>query len=246
MRFSPLIALTLLFASLNNATAGPTELITNGGFETGTLAGWTEVNETFSSGNFFAATGTVSPVNALPTVGPASGNFYALTDQAGSGAHVLYQSFTVAPGSKVQVSFDLFANNWSGPEVLGPLDAFGNQQVEFATVDILKGGASPFDTGSGVLENLFTGANEQPTMPLPYTHYSFDITALVAAGGTFDLRFGEADDFGAFNLGIDNVSILASPAVVPEPASLTLAGVCLIALAFKKPRRHKHSCAGKQ
>ena len=46
----------------------------------------------------------------------------------------------------------------------------------------------------------------------------------LAPGATYQLQFAEVDDQGAFNFGVDDVSIdfTASTAAVPEPNSLRL------------------------
>jgi hypothetical protein len=74
-----LIAITLGISS----SAKADQLLVNGGFETGTFAGWTVVNRTgsFAGSNFFVSAGTVLPQSGLSTVGPASGNFSAVSDQ---------------------------------------------------------------------------------------------------------------------------------------------------------------------
>jgi uncharacterized protein (TIGR03437 family) len=78
---------------------------------------------------------------------------------------------------------------------------------EHGRVDILTAGATAFDTGAGVLRNLYLGVDAGGN-PHVYTSYTFDITSTVGgAGGTFQLRFAEADNQGNFNMGVDDVSI---------------------------------------
>jgi hypothetical protein len=203
--------------------ANASDVFINGGFETGDFTGWTTNIEGGSSGSLFVASGSTTPNSSHLTAGPASGSFYAVTDQSGGGAYALTQSFTVAPGETVEVSFDLFANDYAGTTTFGPLD-YTAGPVEFATVDLLTGSANPFSMSpSDVLENFYSGSDAGAN-PNPWTSYSFDITSLVGGGGTFQIRFGEADNENYFNLGIDNVSV---DEVAPEPATFFLLGPAL-------------------
>ena len=109
------LALGLTLAS-GWAVAAPVELISNGGFETGNFTGWTATSQTGSLGALFIdnADGLTTD-SGHPTVGSATGLFYAVTDQLGGGAYSLEQSFTVALGTtSVWLSFDMFMNNWAG------------------------------------------------------------------------------------------------------------------------------------
>jgi hypothetical protein len=109
----------LTLGMLTTGTARAVQLITNGGFETGDFTGWNVSIQPGSGslpGSFFIddADG-FTPVSGQPTVGPASGSFYAVTDQDNPGAYALKQTFTV-PGaaSSVILSYDMFVNDWSG------------------------------------------------------------------------------------------------------------------------------------
>lgn len=222
------------------AVAAPVELLTNGNFEAGSLAGWTVSNGTSVFGNWYAdAPGSTTPETGQTTSatgGRPHGRTYAVTDQGGSGAHALLQSFTVAPGStNVILSFDLFANDQSGK---GPLCDLGfiytGGPVQCARVDILSAGADDFDIGAGVLANYYLGVDAGEN-PHPFTSYSFDISALVAGGGTFKLRFGETDNQLFLNMGVDNVSILAG--AIPEPSTFALTALALAGLGFAACRK---------
>jgi hypothetical protein len=221
--------------------AQASQLITNGGFETGNLAGWTVANLTgsFPGSNFFAISGTTTPQSASTTVGPASGSFYAVSDGAGPGAHALLQSFTVpGPASSVILSFSLFVNSYGG-NFVNPIGLdFTDGANRHARVDILRSTASAFDTGAGVLRNFYLGTDAGAN-PHAYTNDTFDITSLVGSGGTFQLRFAEVDNQNFLNLGVDNVSVNFTAATgVPESSSILLSALGLMVFVLLRlPRR---------
>jgi hypothetical protein len=208
------------------------ELISNGGFETTDLTGWTLVDAGLGT---VEVTSLLAPPNSLYTTpGPASGMYYAVTYQDGPGTHAILQSFTVpGPAASVMLSYDMFVQT-QGPETVDPvgLDHSGPSN-QHARVDILSNAATPLDTGAGVLDNYYLGIDGPPTQA--YTSYQFDITPLVGAGGTYQLRFAQTDNLGNFNLGVDNVSIDFTP--VPEPASVVLAALLGGGVACLRRRR---------
>jgi hypothetical protein len=79
--------------------AGATTVV-NGDFETGSLSGWTVYNNNESeAGNWFAYSGTTSPIGLGPALPPPpQGTFAAITAQGGPGTHVLYQDVALEPG----------------------------------------------------------------------------------------------------------------------------------------------------
>jgi hypothetical protein len=212
-------------------------LIANGGFEGG-LAGWTVFDQAGGTGTWFATGALTTPTSGHPTVGPKSGAAYAVSDQPGPGAHALTQQFVVAPGSLVQLSFDMFVNNWGVATSVNPagLDYTASPN-QHGRVDILAAGSAPLSTTVGLLQNFYTGADTIGAAG-PYKPYSFDITPLVGGGGTFLLRFAEVDNQLWFNQGVDNVSILAE--VIPEP--LTMLAVALGAGSLGGYLRRRRAC----
>lgn len=241
-----LLAAVAAFAAARPAAAS--ELITNGGFETGDFTGFTVSTQSGSAGSFSVDNDTMPPLssglNTAGTVGPASGSFYALTDQTEPGAYALTQSFTVLGPSTATFSFDLFANNYNdeGLPIVNPagLDYTADPN-QHARVDLLRAGADPFSTApADVLANFYLGSDPNATNPNPYTSYSFDITPFVGSGGTYQVRFGEVDNEGFFNLGVDNISVNATagnPAPVPEPGTMALMGVGLASLVAARRRK---------
>ena len=232
--FNPILLLCG-FCSFVNATP----LLVNGGFETGSLSGWTVASQagSFPGSNFFALSGTAVPQSGITTVGPATGSFYAVSDGSGSEAHALIQPFTVSsPASSVLLSFSLFVNSFGGT-VINPIGLdFTDGANQHARVDILASGASAFDTGAGVLRNFYLGT-DAGTNPHAYTNYTFDITSLVGGGGAFQLRFAEVDNQLFLNMGVDNVGIDATAGRVPEPSSIVLSILGLVLLARSRLRR---------
>ena len=194
-------------------------LIANGNFETGTLAGWTEEDEAGGSGSWFISTpGAASPLSSFATANnPLGGNFYAVSDQTGPGSHVLLQSFTLTSAETLTLSYQMFVNSQDGSYDTGTLDYSGAAN-EYGRVDLLTGTASAFSTAAGDIVQTFYTGNDTGINPNPYTSYSYNLSL---AAGTYQLRFAEVDNQNFFQMGVDNVSL----AVVPEPATLALAGL---------------------
>ena len=100
-------------------------------------------------------------------------------------------------------------------------------------MDILTGSADPFTTSAAdIIANLYgpstSGAN-------PWTTFNQDLGALAA--GTYQIRFAETDNQGFFNLAVDNASVFATVAAVPEPFSISVLGMGLAALGLARRRK---------
>jgi hypothetical protein len=236
--------------------ASAINILTNPGFEAG-LSGWTIINQVapggvMSSGNWFDATTTTSPLSVLPTAGPNAGNHYAITDQQNTGSggtRTLSQTFVVPVTTQIILSFWLFVNDQSNSlPVNNGLDFL--QPNHHTRVDILSGGAGPFDTGAGVVANLFLGnglSNNQP--PLfggcniaappnfcPWRFYSFDVTGILIPGQTYTLRFADVngENFTSFYAtGVDEVSL---DVLVPEPNTFVFGGIGIALLLVARKR----------
>jgi hypothetical protein len=193
--------------------------VVNGGFEAG-LTGWTVSNQADGNGSWYAASGTNGPQSNLQTVGAKSGTGYAVSDQTGPGAHALTQSITVGAGSNF-LTFDMFINDFDGGPTCGNGLNYTISPSECARVDILTAAATAFDTGAGVVDNLFAGVTPGNPGPNPYIHYTFNLSGLTP--GNYQLRFAEVDNQGNFLMGVDNVTL-----GTPEPSSLLLMGSGLL------------------
>lgn len=222
----------LALAALSMPAQAQQQLISNGNFETGNFTGWLLANQANTADianqdHFYVSTpGANTPVSNFPTApNPQGGNHYAVTDSNDPGAHALIQSFTVPfHVTKLTLTYQMFVNDQSG---FGPvIDPTGldyttggtfndNQQ---ARVDILTSGASSLSTASAdVVKNFYDSVDG--TNPAPYTTYTYDLTGLLTAGQTYQLRFAEVDNLGTINQGVDNVGITAFTSPVPEAGS---------------------------
>lgn len=196
------------------------QLIVNGGFETGTLAGWTATST--GEGNFSVTSAATTPLTYNDTVGPHSGAYYAVSDDYyGSQTQFLTQSFTT-PNSfqAVTLSFDIFVNDiygaYFGPDGAGSvslLDAMGTP------IALLYGPSDTFESPVGI--------------PNRYVFVSGNIASLLNPNTTYELQFASTDTTGLVNVGVDDVSLVATP----EPASFSLlatGGLLVFFLAYRK------------
>lgn len=205
-----------------------TQLITNGGFEAGSLAGWTTTSSAGSGGMWLADNSTLfTPLSGNPTNGPDSGSWYAVTDQFGPGTNALSQTFTVPVSMNLlTLSFNMFVDDWA--TTFDPATNYLSFGILAAGSDVLT---SPF---------LYTGTVSGSTLvsggvPNPYVSYSIDLSSFLTAGNTYILDFVESDSAGPMNVGLDNVSLTAS--ALPEPGGLWTCLFGLVALAFVYRRR---------
>ena len=227
----------MITASLALALVSPAaaNILVNGDFETGNYVGWTTSFEGGSSGNVqIEAYDGFSPISNLGYAANApGGSNFSITDQNGPGAYSLTQSFTLGATTLVNISFDMFANNWSGVNINnGRLSSAGPNQN--AVVDILGGTAGAFTTNPlDIVATLYGPGSDAIFGTNPWTSYSSSMTL---AAGTYQIRFAQADNQLFFQQGVDNVSISAA---VPEPASwaLLISGFGLVGAVARRRRR---------
>jgi hypothetical protein len=198
-----------------------TELITNGNFESG-LSGWTRADQIGSDGTYFLVpnSGGVAPSSGFPyQLNPTGGNLFAMTDSQGPGSHSLTQAFTIPnPGTIVNYSFQMFANNWAGTDFNNGRNFDTPTLVQNAVVDIITG-SDPFTT-TNVIAILFGPGSDLPGVnPNPWKTYSGTVSL---NPGTYQIRFAETDNVFIFNHGVDNVSISIGAEVPPSRRTPTL------------------------
>jgi hypothetical protein len=237
-----IISVTCLAATTSAANAALVELITNGGFETGTLAGWTSTDQAGSDGNWSIDNDGLTPLSGTPTVGSSSGSFYAVTDQTGPGTHALEQSFFVPVGvSCLMLTFDMFVNDGFGSgAIVDPLglDYTGGPN-QHARVDIMTAAAGLFSTAAIDITSVLIAPmlDSFASNPNPYTTYMFDLTSILTPGGTYKLRFAEVDNQLFLNQGIDNVSLIANTTEVPAPSTLAIFALAMIGLGSRRLKK---------
>jgi hypothetical protein len=215
-------------------TASATQLFVNGGFESGDLSGWTVTNDASaqaSLGSFYIDDTNGTPLTGNPTVGPHSGDFYAVSDDIGPGIMALSQTFLDPIGTTSAIlSFNVFVN-----------DFFGNSGG-VGRVDLLAGGSDPI-TGA-VLATFFGPADTNVVGGLPNTWvaFSLDIAANMTPGQSYQIRIMDNESNGGpIYVGADDFSLDATgnTAATPEPAMFLPVGL-VAGFLFYRSRQKAH------
>jgi len=232
VRKSSLLA-TGAFALLSTCmsfSASATEMLSNGGFETGDFSSWSAISNGGTGGcsvNLWSVNATGAhgcTNNGTVTPAPTSGTYaaYNTFDGVGGAPFLLSQSFALPSSvSGATLSFLETYNMSHG----GLLRTF---QIDL------------FDaTNTTFLANLFS---VQPggSDVLGWTSQSLDVTGLVAAqaGQTVTLRLSNIipeSYTGPAGFGVDDISLDVTS--VPEPATFALMGLGLAGLAFRKKKQ---------
>lgn len=228
-----------LCLALAPGLASATPLLTNGDFEQ-QMTAWSREGITYFGVAGLQQRGSFSgwevygdpadpwyddPTGILPAGGAVMSSYWADGPVLG----ILYQGFTVpSPDATVIVSFDFYTA--AGPEPLWDcgfdMDCAAAdpnfQPNDLFRVDLVRGDADSFSTVPGEFLSLLDGTDAFvfPSVPYPYLHAEFDVSAFVAAGGDFLLRFA---GYGGQVTHVDNASV----ELVPEPTTgaLLLLGV---------------------
>lgn len=210
-----LTAAVVLAVALVAPAAATAATVVNGDFETGTLTGWQVFNvppATEAPGNWFAYSGTASPIGESPEVPPPpAGKYAAITAQGGGGTHILYQDVALEPYWTHQLSLLVYYHSFAAlatpsPETLSSEIPAANQQYR---IDVMNPTApiqsvSPSD----ILATVFATKTGDPEElgPTPLT-----VNLTPFAGQTVRLRFAEVDNEFYFAAGTDSISIQSTP-----------------------------------
>ena len=192
-------------ASEEPVPSAPTELIVNGGFETGTFANWTV--SLIGVNGWQINNGTLDPASPAPASPPIAGAFDALTNPTGPGTRSITQAFVV-PATVHQATL-----SWSD-RIQNFAAAFVDPGQEFR-VQILS-------STDAVLATVFSTNPGDPLIQFGPNNRSANVTTLLQAhaGQTLKVRFEEQDSLFFFNATIDNVSLQVVTSDSPAPSDL--------------------------
>jgi hypothetical protein len=186
----------------------------NDGFEAGVvdtnvIPCWTVVDQG-GWGSWCNQTGTTPPQgdcsgSLVEVDAPPEGVQAAMTNQPGSGSHVLYRCGVLA--SEV-VSFELYINNenwdFANPPSLD-YSVYPNQQVRADLVTEVGIATDPFTVApADILLNIY---QTQPGDPLVSGYATVTVDASEYVGQRVCLRFAEVDNQFFQHAGVDNVNI---------------------------------------
>lgn len=177
----------------------------NGGFESGTLAGWRTAELGITGDGWSVATGTVSPVSSFPIPAPPQGRWQAVTDQTGPGSHILYRDIVVKDddlGLRMKLWYQNLANVFFTPRTLDPFSR-PNQQLR---VDLIRPHAPVRSMeADDVLATIFRTRVGDPSQMGPRV-LRRDLSRY--EGRTVRLRIAEVDNQFFFQAGVDAVRVV--------------------------------------
>jgi choice-of-anchor C domain-containing protein len=213
-----LLLLTLLAGMFAEVNAAPFQ---NGGFEVGPnspvnfcgVCGAPYIGTFFSP--FAGITGwnlTAGSVDIIGLPGWAPSEGTRSIDLDGLSAGTLVQTFDTIPSTTYQVSFDLAANFYAG------------QTIKSVLV-----------TAPGFSQTYTFSSTGRTALNMGWQTNTFQF---VAASSSSALSFASQDVANsAFGPALDNVTVNAVGAAVPEPSTWLLAGIGLSIIANKRFRR---------
>jgi hypothetical protein len=236
-RFRPL-ALAIAAASLLAAPGvASAAIVTNGGFETGNLSGWQQLQDS-PFGTWEVYTGNLTPAFGRPVPIPPEGTHAAITEQSNESLQILYQDVTLPrAGSEIQLSLFAYYTAYApitSPENLDP----GLPPNEQYRIDVMKPSAALDSVSSGdILATAFRTLSGDPTSLGP-TLKTADLSAF--AGQTVRIRLAVVVTEDVLNAGADAIGVhgldvrkaklnkdngtAKLPVTITDPGTLTLTG----------------------
>jgi len=188
-------SLSISLVGFAAVAAPPSEMITNGDFETGTFFGWTTVNS--GSGGTVINDGTFVPPGPGGALPPISGAFDAMTFQGGPGLHMFRQSFVVP------ANIHSAALNWND-RVRNHAGVYSDPNQEWRVV--IR------DVGGTIIHEAFSTSPGDPLIQIGPNARADDITAVLQAnvGQLLTVSFEQQDNLSFFNATLDDASLLIS------------------------------------
>lgn len=235
-----MIKMALAGVVLSVSSFANANLIINGDFETGDFTGWSTSHLGGSSLGVLTNPGD-------PDLGssPSIDHYAFAGNQGGPSQNIFWQTFAVPNSlSSLNFSFDYTYRNFSSSFVNPTVDTLdylsvSNQQFR---VEILTGSANFLTvTASDIVFTAFQTVSSSPN-PVLWTNLTQDITTAVSAyqGQNLIVRFAQVDNNGPFDIGFDNVVLNATTVSVPDPATLGIFSLSLLALtASRKSKKEK-------
>ncbi len=223
-----LVITAFLFHTTKNIYA--VELITNGGFETSTLAGWTVANtlcpDNGSSYNPWASRGPGTSFGNGPVTSPLFGTFDAShgwacgptlaanTYYVPEATITMYQNVTVPAGNNLTAKFS--EKLWSNLQFFGISD-YRSVRPQFYRVEIRN-------TSNTILQTLFTATAPGSTITnIPWTSHTIDL-GNTYAGQTIRLAFVFSVATGLAGPGVAEIDGVSMDASIPTAANVAVGG----------------------
>ncbi|HYG96876.1 MAG TPA: hypothetical protein VD741_07175 [Solirubrobacterales bacterium] len=210
------ILLASLALTALSPAAAPAAQVANGGFETGTLAGW-ETRQAVGGGKWYAYEGTETPIKhergALEVQPPPQGRHAAITDQLTDDTLLLFQDLQLEPGTRYKLGLLAYYDSYAAlttpsPDTLSTgEEAIGSQPNQQFRIDLVRPDAPLESIAPGdVLLNLFrtTPGGARGMQP---TRFVGDLAPF--AGQTVRLRIAVSATEEVLNAGVDAVELSA-------------------------------------